>query len=44
MTEYLKIGSGMPKVPLAFQCVFGCKYERGENEGGEEGREIFGGC
>ena len=30
-------------VPLAFQCIYGCSDERGENGDGEEENEVFGG-
>ena len=33
----------MYHVPLAFQCIYGCSDERGENGDGEEENEVFGG-
>ena len=31
---------GVYRVPLAFQCIYGCNDERGENGDVEEGSEI----
>ena len=35
--------TGLHHIPFAFQCIYGCSDERGENVDGKERNEIFGG-
>ena len=33
--------TGLHYVPMAFQCIYGCNDERGENGDGKEGSEVY---
>ena len=41
--EQFRIDIGVYHVPLAFQCIYGCSDEGGEDKDGKEGIEIPGG-